>query len=230
MALKINLLALVGLLFTINGQAQDTIPLYSDALAKHKAARRPCLGLDLYQGVWFAYSALNNDSPKTYIYPVSATLYLPDKRLSHSGQAVYVNVGYVAYGGTVQRNIYQAGHSAHIRVGVEHTYPTLILGYGGLLSGWSGQGSFFFSGPTFGDYQETIGRRSGLAVGGEGHIGADIPLSNRLSMRPLVRGTILTRMGMVNNLRAPHMSGVDWQAENRTGMAVSFQVNLIIRL
>jgi len=228
--MKNSLLLIFGLFYALAGQAQDSIPLYSDAIARQRAALRPSIGLDLYQAVWFAYSGNRHDTPATYVRPISMTLYIPNKDLNKSNQMLFINAGYVTYGGTLQRNIYQTGHSAHVRVGVEHTRHYIILGYSGLLSGWSGEGSFLFNGPIFGDYQESIGRRAGLAIGAEGHIGALIPLSKRLSLRPVLRGTILTKAGMVNNLHPPHLSGVDWQSESQTGVAASFQVNFVVIL
>ncbi|XWW47465.1 hypothetical protein JYG30_08495 [Fibrella sp. USSR17] len=225
-----SLLLVFGLFYALTVQAQDSIPLYSDAIARQRASLCPSIGLDLYQAVWFAYSGNQHDTPATYVHPISVTLYVPSKDLNKPNRSLFINAGYVAYGGTLQRNIYQTGHSAHVRVGVEHTNQYLILGYSGLLSGWSGAGSFLFNGPTFGDYQESIGRRAGLAIGAEGHIGALIPLSKRLSLRPVLRGTILAKAGMVNNLRPPHLSGVDWQTERQAGVAASFQVNFVVTL
>ena len=79
MVVKNSLLVVAAVLLFLNGQTQDTIPLYSDALAKQRIPMRPGLGIDVYQAVWFIRSALTHDSPATYAYPVSVTLYLPAK-------------------------------------------------------------------------------------------------------------------------------------------------------
>ncbi|MBO0949875.1 hypothetical protein [Fibrella forsythiae] len=225
--MKTSLFVLGCLLLSAVGQAQDSIPLYSDAIAKRAATLRPSIGLDLYQAVWFIHSAGKHDSPATYAYPVSVTVYLPNKSLTGRGQSVYINAGYVAYGGILQRNIYQAGSGIHVRAGIEHTRRGLILGYGGIVSGWLGQASFVFYGPTFGDYQESIGQRGGIAIGGEGHVGAAIPFSSRLSLRMALRATL---MGVTTNLRTPHLSGLDWLSEKQVSLGGSLQANLVFRL
>ncbi|RYF75649.1 MAG: hypothetical protein EOO39_06605 [Cytophagaceae bacterium] len=223
---------LIALLASLVGHTQDTIPLYSDVIARQKSQLRPSIGLDLFQAVWFLDSPNPTELPTRFTHPVSITLYIPDKRLNHAGRARYINVGYVAYGGTLQRNIYQKGSSVHLRMGIEHTRRTLIYGYGGLIAGWTGQASFLFTGTTFGDYMQSIGTRSGLAVGGEGHLGVFIPFSNRLSLRTTVRASVLGKMGNSNsnNLPAPHLSGIDWQSEKQAGMGLSLQANLVFRL
>ena len=233
MALVTKLLTLAGLCLLLNVQAQDTIPLYSDALTKQKATFRPGIGLDVYQVVWVLGSALNRDSPATYAYPFSVTFYLPlNGNTTAQQHCLYLNAGYVAYGGTSQRNIYQKGGSIHIRVGMERTRRQLIVGGGGLLTGWSGQGSFYFSGPTFGDYQEPIGELNGLAVGGEGHVGLAIPVGNRLSFRTVLRSSMLYRLSATSpfELYAPHVSGTDWQTNRELGLGISLQANLVFRL
>ena len=232
MALITKLLTLIGLCLLLNVQAQDTIPLYSDALAKQKAIFRPAIGIDVYQAVWVLNSVLNRDSPATYAYPLSVTFYLPLSSTVAQQRSLYLNAGYVAYGGTSQRNIYQKGGSMHLRAGIEQTRGRVILGYGGLLTGWSGQGSFYFSGPTFGNYQESIRRLGGLAVGGEGHVGLVIPVSSHLSLRTILRSSLLYRLTTTSpfELYAPHLSGTDWQTNRELGLGISLQANLVYRL
>lgn len=229
--MRTSLLSLLGALFVLTGQAQDTIPLYSEAIARQKTLFRPAIGVDLYQAAWVINSVFSHDSPATYAYPLSITFYLPARSKFDQHRTVYVNAGYVAYGGTSQRNIYQTGGSIHIRSGIELTRHTLLLGYGGLVTGWSGQGSFYFKGPTFGDYRESIGTLSGLAIAGEGHIGFAVPFGNRLSLRTLLRGSVLYRLTTSQyGLYAPHLSGVDWQSERSFGIGVSLQANLVFQL
>ncbi|WP_375447248.1 hypothetical protein [uncultured Fibrella sp.] len=231
MALRISLLSIAAMLVFLHGQAQDTIPLYSDVLAKQKRSLRPEVGLDVYQSLWFIGSAFSKDSPATYAYPISVTLYLPTNRIGNQERSVYINTGYVAYGGTSQRNIYQTGSSIHIRAGIELTRRQLILGYGGLVTGWSGQGSFYFKGPTFGNYQEPIGTLKGLAVAAEAHIGVELPLGSRLSLRSVLRSSLFYRpTTSAYDLFAPHLSGIDWQIQKQLGMGISLQANLIFRL
>ena len=230
--MRTKLLTLAGLCLLLNVQGQDTIPLYSDALAKQKATFRPAIGIDVYQAAWVLNSVLNRDVPATYAYPLSVTLYLPLASTIAQQRSLYLNAGYVAYGGTSQRNIYQKGGSMHFRAGIEQTRGRVIIGYGGLLTGWSGQGSFYFSGPTFGDYQESIGRMGGLAVGGEGHVGFAIPVNNRLSFRTVLRSSMLYRLSTTSlfDLYAPHVSGVDFQTNREFGLGISLQANLVYRL
>lgn len=231
MALRTTLLSVAAMLLFLRVQAQDSIPLYSDVIAKQKGTLRPAIGIDIYQSLWVLASALNRTSPSTYAYPISVTLYLPANRTVDQARAIYINAGYVAYGGTLQRNIYQSGGSLHIRAGVELTRRQLILGYGGLLTSWSGQGSFYFKGPTFGDYQEPIGTLKGLAVAAEGHIGVALPFSNRLSLRTVLRSSLFYRpTTSLYDLFAPHVSGIDWQIQKQTGMGISLQANLAFRL
>ncbi|MEZ0538376.1 hypothetical protein [Fibrella arboris] len=231
MALRTSTLIALGMLLGISSQAQDTIPLYSDVIAKQKAVLRPSVGVDLYQGVWALSSALRHDSPATYTYPVSVTLYFPDKNRFERPQSLFINAGYVAYHGVSQRTIYQKGNSLHIRVGIEQLRHRLIRGYSVLLSGWSGAGSFLFRGSTFGDHQESIGTISGLAMAAEGHLGVAAPVSERLSFRAIMRGSILYQPTTAPyGLYAPHLSGIDWQSETKPGIGLSLQANLVYRL
>lgn len=222
---------LLGILLRINSQAQDTIPLYSDVIAKQKALARPAIGLDLYQGLWAIGSVLRHYPPATYTYPVSVTLYLPNKNRVNRNQSVFINAGYVAYNGVSQRTIYQKGNSVHLRIGIEQQRNRLLLGYSALVSRWSGAGSFIFSGPTFGDYQESIGTIAGLAIAAEGHLGIAAPLSDRLSFRAIMRGSLIYRpTATIYGLYAPHLSGIDWASETKPGIGFSLQANLVFRL
>lgn len=221
-------------LLTRSAQAQDTIPLYSDAMARQRAAlmatRRPYIGLDLARGLWWVYSARTAAPPAAYYRPVALILYWPTRAADERNKSLYVSVGYAAYGGTLQRNIYQTGGSAHVRAGVERSRNGLLMGAGGLVAGWSGQGSFVFRGPAFGDYQQSIGQLSGTLVGLEGHLGGEVPLGRRLVLRMLARATMFARTSNEYNLPPPYLSGLDAFTPRPVGLAGSFSANLLFRL
>lgn len=222
------LIAFAGSLLALNAVAQDTIPLYSEAIARQKAslmaARRPYVGLDLARGMWLAFS-----TQASYYRPVALVGYWPT-RTGALNKSAYVGVGYAAYGGTLQRNIYQQGGSAHIRAGVEFSRNGLQVGVGGLLAGWSGQGSFVFKGPTFGDYQQPIGQLAGGLIGGESHLGGDVALGRAVVLRLLARGTAYVRTTNQYGIASPYVSGLDVSMRTAVGVAGSFSAYLLFRL
>lgn len=223
-----------GLLLTLTARAQDTIPLYSDVLARlAPAPARPAVGLDLFSAYWLVAPGIGDNAP-TYVRPLSATIYLPLSVRPNQAQAsrrLYVNAGYLAYGGTLQRTIYQQGGSLHLRAGVEIEQSGFLWGYGGLVSGWLGEASVVFGGTYFGSYRERIGPRRGVAVGTEAHGGLVLPVSKRLSVRPAIRLSVLVRTVNGENLPPPRLSGVEWTIFSSTMMlGLNPQLNLVFRL
>lgn len=238
--MKNGLLTLGFALLALTGQAQDTIPLYSDALtaqqARLAAANRAAIGVDLFPVYWYLASGGNENVPDSYARPVSVTVYLPKQRsanqLSSATRAFYVNVGYLGYGGMLRRNIYQRGNSLHVRAGIELTKNGFIWGYGGVVSGWSGQGSFSFNGSYFGPYRQDIGRRGGVALGLEGHGGLSFPLTNRLSLRGQFRVSAGVRTANAENLPPPRLSGIELATRTESPLILGLnpQVNVVFRL
>lgn len=213
----------------------DTIPIYSDALARQQASlakeHRPWVGIDLARGVWWLYSAINTAQTPVYYRPVSAIIYLPVERRWRADKSAYISVGYATYAGMLQRNIYQRGNSVHLRSGIEIKRHNLLLGYGAVLARWSGDGSLLFKGPTFGDYQQAIGTLSGLALGGEGYLGGEVPLSHKLAARLLVRSTLLVKTDNQLHIPPPYLSGLDlFGTDKVAGLGISGQLWLVYRL
>ncbi|MEZ0609545.1 hypothetical protein ACAW74_13590 [Fibrella sp. WM1] len=229
------LLVLGTLLLAVTTQAQDTIPLYSAALAQQKAklvqSRRPWIGTDLSRGIWWAYSALNWQQTPVYYRPVSVSLYWPVRPRQLEDRNAYVSVGYATYAGTLRRTVYQRGQSAHLRAGIEIRRKGLLLGYGAILAGWSGDGSILFKGPAFGDYLQPTGSLSGLAFGGEAHLGREIELGPRLALRLSLRTTLLAKTNNALTIEPPYLSGIDWLKMAKTGgIGLSAGLNLVYQL
>lgn len=239
--LAMRCLALViGLLLWASAcmaQVQDSIPLYADVLARQDAARqsirRPWLGTDLTQSVWWIGAAFNRSQPRLYSIPLSAILYLPDKRVSPRDiRFTYISAGYMAYSLSMQRNIRQQGNSLHLRAGREHVRNGLLVGFGGIVSTWSGAGSFTFSGPVFGTYEEQIGRSTGISFGAEGYLGYHAPLSKTVAIRSQLRLLLLSRSALTNNSQQSiplpdRQSGIDAVVSNSAGPGISVSVNLL---
>lgn len=231
-----QLILLLGtLLLAMETRAQDTIPLYSTVLAQKRAqlakSRRPWIGVDLSRGFWWAYSALKAETPPTYYRPVSAIVYWPIRPRRLEDRNAYVSAGYATYAGTLRRTVYQQGQSAHLRAGIEIRRNGLLLGYGGILAGWSGEGSILFKGPAFGDYLQPIEPLKGLALGAEAHLGGEVDLSSRLALRLLLRTTILVKTNNALTIEPTHLSGIDGLKAGKTGgIGISGGLNLVYRL
>lgn len=230
-----TLLLLGTLLQAVTTQAQDTIPLYSAALAQQKAklvqSRRPWIGTDLSRGIWWAYSALNSAQTPLYHKPLSLIVYWPVRPRQLEDRNAYVNVGYAAYAGTLRRTVYQRGQSAHVRAGIEIRRKKLLLGYGAILASWSGEGSILFKGPVLGDYLQPTGPLNGMALGGEGYLGGEINLAPRLALRYLLRTTLLLKTRNTLAIEPPHLSGLDWlKTAGTAGLGLSGGINLVYQL
>ena len=238
--MKVGTLLTSLLLLTLTSRAQDAIPTQADELAKQQARRvernRPALGLDLIPIYYNIVAIGDGNVPGTYARSVSVTLYLPARSniylIRKRKQAVYINAGYTAYGGIRQRTIYQKGSGLHVRAGVDYSVNDFIWGGGGIASVWSGRGSYVFNGSYFGVYQQDIGRRDGVAFGFEGHAGMRFTLTNRLSLRALVRLSALVCTANSENLLSPRLSGVELATLVKPSFAVGLnpQANLAFRL
>ncbi|CCG99116.1 hypothetical protein FAES_1106 [Fibrella aestuarina BUZ 2] len=229
------LVVLGTLLLTLSAQAQDTIPLYSTALAQQKAqlaqSRRPWIGTDLSRGIWWAYAALNSAQTPIYYKPISLIVYWPVRPRQLEDRNAYASIGYATYAGTLRRTVYQRGQSAHVRAGIEIRRKKLLLGYGALLANWSGEGSILFKGPALGDYLQPTGPLNGLALGVEAHLGSEIDLGPRLALRCFLRTTLLAKTRNALAIEPPHLSGIDWLKIAQTGgIGLSGNINLVYQL
>lgn len=71
----------------------------------------------------------------------------------------------------------------------------MSIGIGPILSIAGFKANYQFKGPTFGDYKATFRDNKNLAIGAEGYMTYDLPLSERFSLRFLGRAVIAARTG-----------------------------------
>ncbi|MFD2570914.1 hypothetical protein ACFSUS_09740 [Spirosoma soli] len=98
---------------------------------------------------------------------------------------------------TTFRNVLMNLQGGYLKVGVESvTERGFIKGFHGLAAFSNESADYVFSGPNFGDYRAIALRQNRVAVGIEGFLAHQTPLSKRFLLRMSARATLA---GMVGN-------------------------------
>lgn len=171
-----------------------------------------------------------------------ATPNQPAYRLAEATIRIPLNANYLSisagysclHSDIIYRNILLNTQGYYLKIGQEAHPPSrkgLVLGWNGLISTCRETGTYSFSGPTFGDYVAPIPERRRVAIGFEGTLGYQFPLSQRLLLHLSGRVTAAALLGSkMGEVRAYFVPGIGHTFSDPLVYSVGLGLHLLYQI